>query len=189
MTPLLVPAPGSPRYWPPKPLLSGVRTPAEHGLVHVFILVPFLALIAAVPLAWGWGLSWLDVELAAGCYTLTGLAVTIGFHRHFTHGAFKANRVLRMTLAAVGIMAVQGSGDRVGRRPPTTPRILGSAGRSAFPMVLRDRSRRTGQGFLARTPGPGSSDKGKTNDDGVRPDLAADRDMQPSMDCSCCGRC
>jgi stearoyl-CoA desaturase (delta-9 desaturase) len=77
-------------------------------LVHVFILIPFVALIAAVPLVWGWGLSWLDVELAAGFYLVTGLAITVGFHRHFTHGAFKAVRPLRIALAALGIMAVQG---------------------------------------------------------------------------------
>jgi stearoyl-CoA desaturase (delta-9 desaturase) len=34
--------------------------------------------------------------------------VTVGFHRYFTHGAFKATRGLRITLAAVGGMALQG---------------------------------------------------------------------------------
>jgi stearoyl-CoA desaturase (delta-9 desaturase) len=34
--------------------------------------------------------------------------VTIGFHRYFTHGAFKANRGLRIALAVTGSMAMQG---------------------------------------------------------------------------------
>ncbi|WP_435875567.1 hypothetical protein [Nonomuraea fuscirosea] len=41
----------------------------------MFVLVPFAAL------AWGWGLSWTDVAIAATAYVLTGLGVTVGFHR------------------------------------------------------------------------------------------------------------
>ena len=92
----------------PKPLLGPQRTALEHTLVYVFILTPFLALIVAVTLAWGWGLSWLNVGLTVGFYFLTGTAVTVGLHRLFTHGSFKANRPLRITLAVVGIMAMQG---------------------------------------------------------------------------------
>ena len=68
-----------------KPVLDGRRPPGESALVYFFTLVPMLALVAAVPLAWGWGLSWLDVGLAVGFYLLSGLGVTVGFHRYFTH--------------------------------------------------------------------------------------------------------
>lgn len=91
-----------------KPLLIGRRPAGEHVLVNVFVIVPLLALLAAVPLAWGWGLTWLDVGLAAGFYLLSGLGVTVGFHRYFTHRAFKANRWLRRGLAIAGSMALQG---------------------------------------------------------------------------------
>nr|WP_263254074.1 acyl-CoA desaturase [Saccharopolyspora rosea] len=67
-----------------------------------------VALAIAVPVAWGWGLSWIDVALAVFFYCLSGLGVTIGFHRYFTHGAFKAKRALRVALAVAGSMAVQG---------------------------------------------------------------------------------
>jgi stearoyl-CoA desaturase (delta-9 desaturase) len=70
--------------------------------------VPLLALVAAVPFAWGWGLGWVDIGLAAFFCTLTCLGVTVGFHRYFTHGAFKARRGLRIALAVVGSMAMQG---------------------------------------------------------------------------------
>lgn len=36
------------------------------------------------------------------------LGVTVGFHRYFTHGAFRAHRALRIALAVAGSMAVQG---------------------------------------------------------------------------------
>jgi stearoyl-CoA desaturase (delta-9 desaturase) len=42
----------------------------------------------------GLGLSWLDAGLAAAFYLISGFGVTVGFHRHFTHRAFKARRAL-----------------------------------------------------------------------------------------------
>src|SRR2546421_12140689 len=86
----------------PQPMLSGEKTRSQTLLVKIFAIVPLLALIAAVPIAWGWGLGWLDVGLALGFYTLTCLGVTVGFHRYLTHGAFKARRGLRIALAVVG---------------------------------------------------------------------------------------
>ena len=91
-----------------QPILAGRKTGTENFLVKLFAIVPLLALAAAVPVAWGWGLGWTDIGLAIGFYFLTGLGVTIGFHRYFTHGAFKANRGLRVALAVTGSMAMQG---------------------------------------------------------------------------------
>jgi stearoyl-CoA desaturase (Delta-9 desaturase) len=90
------------------PLVEGRKTATEQALVVVFMVVPVLALAAAVPLAWGWGLTWLDVVLAVVFYYLTGLGVTVGFHRYFTHSSFKAKRPLRIALAVIGSTAFQG---------------------------------------------------------------------------------
>jgi stearoyl-CoA desaturase (delta-9 desaturase) len=81
---------------------------AEQIALALFIGIPFAALIAAVPVLWGWGLSWLDVALFAVMYAITGHGITIGFHRLFTHGSFKARRSVRLALAIAGNMAVQG---------------------------------------------------------------------------------
>jgi stearoyl-CoA desaturase (delta-9 desaturase) len=70
--------------------------------------VPFLALAVAVPAVWGWGLSWTDVALFAVFYLVTGLGITVGYHRYVTHGSFKAKKGLRIALAVAGCMAVQG---------------------------------------------------------------------------------
>jgi stearoyl-CoA desaturase (delta-9 desaturase) len=91
-----------------KPMLDGRRPPAERLLVAVFTVIPLLALVAAVPLAWGWGLTWTDVALAVTFYLLSGFGVTVGFHRYFTHRAFTANRALRNGLAIAGSLALQG---------------------------------------------------------------------------------
>jgi stearoyl-CoA desaturase (delta-9 desaturase) len=105
-----IPSPPSdpPASGPAKPLLGERRPRAEQLLVGLFTLIPMLALVAAVPLAWGWGLRWTDVGLAIGFYLVSALGVTAGFHRYFTHRGFKANRALRNGLAIAGSLALQG---------------------------------------------------------------------------------
>jgi fatty-acid desaturase len=49
-------------------------------------------LAAAVWLAWGHGPGLADVLLAAGRYAVTGMGVTVGFHRLLTHRSFTAGR-------------------------------------------------------------------------------------------------
>ncbi|MEP6599299.1 MAG: acyl-CoA desaturase [Actinomycetota bacterium] len=92
----------------PKPIFEGTKKRGEQVMLYVFVTIPFLAVLAAVPVAWGWGLSWTDVGLATAFYFMTGFGVTVGYHRLFTHGSFKANRPLRAALAIAGSMAVEG---------------------------------------------------------------------------------
>jgi stearoyl-CoA desaturase (Delta-9 desaturase) len=91
-----------------QPILAGPCTRAEQLLVKIFVVVPLLALITAVPLAWGWGLGWADIGLALGLYILSGLGVSVGFHRYLTHGAFKTSRFLHIALAVAGSLTFQG---------------------------------------------------------------------------------
>lgn len=81
---------------------------AEQVALALFILVPFLALIAAVPVAWGGWLGWTDVIIALVMYMITLHGVTVGYHRYFTHKSFKPNRATKIALAVAGSMAVQG---------------------------------------------------------------------------------
>jgi stearoyl-CoA desaturase (Delta-9 desaturase) len=53
-------------------------------------------------------ISALDLGLFAGFFLAIGLGVTVGFHRHFTHRAFKATPATRAALAILGCMAAQG---------------------------------------------------------------------------------
>jgi stearoyl-CoA desaturase (delta-9 desaturase) len=79
----------------------------DRVLVAVFVAVPLLALIAAVPLAWGWGLGWHDIVLAVAFYYISGLGVSVGLHRYFTHGSFKAKRGFKIALAVAGSLAIE----------------------------------------------------------------------------------
>ena len=80
----------------------------EQVALFGFVAVPLLAVLAAVPVAWGGWLSWTDVVLALVFYLLSGVGITVGFHRYFTHGSFKANRPLRIALAVAGSLAIEG---------------------------------------------------------------------------------
>src|SRR5690625_282096 len=85
------------------------QTLGERITIGVFVAVPFLALLAAIPVAWigGW-LTWLDAVLALAMYLISGHGVTVGFHRFFTHRSFKANRGVKCGLAIAGSMAIEG---------------------------------------------------------------------------------
>jgi stearoyl-CoA desaturase (Delta-9 desaturase) len=80
----------------------------DRFLVGLFVTVPLLAVLAAVPLAWGWGLGWHDIVIAFVFYVVTGMGITMGFHRHFTHSSFKAARPLHVSLAIAGSLAIEG---------------------------------------------------------------------------------
>jgi stearoyl-CoA desaturase (delta-9 desaturase) len=92
----------------PKPTFEGNKHNSEQVLLYIFVIVPFLAVLAAIPITWGWGLGWTSAGLALGFYILSGLGITVGFHRYFTHGSFKANRPLKIALAIAGSMAIEG---------------------------------------------------------------------------------
>jgi stearoyl-CoA desaturase (delta-9 desaturase) len=80
----------------------------ERIALALFIGVPFVALLAAIPVAWGGWLGWTDVAVAVFMYFFTGHGVTVGYHRLFTHKSFKPNRFVKNALAIMGSMAVQG---------------------------------------------------------------------------------
>ena len=92
----------------PKPVFEGTKKRGEQFMLYTFVIVPFLAFLAAIPMAWGWGLGWTDVILFVVFYAVSGLGVTVGYHRYFTHGSFKAKRGLRIAMAIAGSLAVEG---------------------------------------------------------------------------------
>jgi stearoyl-CoA desaturase (Delta-9 desaturase) len=97
-----------PRAAGPKPTFEGKKIPGEQFMLYTFVIVPFLAFLAVIPVAWGWGMGWTDVALFVSFYYVSGLGVTVGYHRLFTHGSFKANRALRIACALAGELAVEG---------------------------------------------------------------------------------
>ncbi|QMU73976.1 acyl-CoA desaturase [Streptacidiphilus sp. P02-A3a] len=75
------------------------------GLIVAF---PLLALALAAWVLWGSLIGPTDVVLALALYTVTGLGVTVGFHRCLTHGSFTPTPALKVVLAVAGSMSFQG---------------------------------------------------------------------------------
>jgi stearoyl-CoA desaturase (delta-9 desaturase) len=81
---------------------------ADRIATGIVTVVPVLALSLAVWQAWAQLLQWHDLVVFAVMYVVTGLGITVGFHRHFTHRAFATSTPLRVTLAVMGTMAIEG---------------------------------------------------------------------------------
>jgi len=62
----------------------------------VAIATPFVA-----PVAWRW------VALAAALYAVRMFAITAGYHRYFSHRAYRTSRAFQLVLAVLGATAVQ----------------------------------------------------------------------------------
>jgi stearoyl-CoA desaturase (delta-9 desaturase) len=72
------------------------------------VAVPFAATLAAIVLLWNSVVSATDLAILAVLYVLTGLGVTVGFHRMLTHRAFQAPKPVEYAFAILGSMSVQG---------------------------------------------------------------------------------
>jgi len=70
--------------------------------------VPFAATVAAVVLLWNDLVGLSDLAMMGALYVLTGLGVTVGFHRLLTHRSFRTSKPLEYAFAVLGSMAVQG---------------------------------------------------------------------------------
>ena len=71
-------------------------------------VLPFIALGIVGWQVWNDLLHWSDVAVFLIMYLITGLGVTVGFHRHLTHRAFKAKPWVHGGLAIMGSMAIEG---------------------------------------------------------------------------------
>src|SRR5262245_48491909 len=85
------------------------RSATQRAAVAIFTGVPMAALLAAIPVAWVWGLlNWQAILIGIVFYLFSGLGIAMGFHRFFTHGSFKSKRAFKIALAVAGSMAVEG---------------------------------------------------------------------------------
>ncbi len=72
------------------------------------VILPPIAVVAAMVLAWGGLFSWVDLALFVSMYIVTGLGITIGYHRLYTHKSFVARGPIAVMFAIFGGMAGQG---------------------------------------------------------------------------------
>jgi stearoyl-CoA desaturase (delta-9 desaturase) len=88
-----------------QPVEHETRDRIATGLVTA---LPLLALGVAAWQSWQGLLHTADVIIFAVFYVLTGLGVTVGFHRLLTHRSFKTGPAVRGILAVLGSVAIEG---------------------------------------------------------------------------------
>jgi stearoyl-CoA desaturase (delta-9 desaturase) len=81
---------------------------ADRIITGLVTAVPFLLLSVAAWQVWNEALHWRDLAILGAVYILTGLGITVGFHRLLTHRSFKTSKALRGILAALGSAAIEG---------------------------------------------------------------------------------
>lgn len=70
-------------------------------------VLPFLGLhVACFAVIWV-GFSWTALAVCVGLYLVRMFAITAGYHRYFSHRAFKTSRLGQFTLAILGASAAQ----------------------------------------------------------------------------------
>jgi len=75
----------------------------------LLIGVPSLAAVYGLTRLWNRDITWFDLILSVVMYVLTGLGITLGFHRMLAHGSFHPRRWLKVVLTIAGTMALQGA--------------------------------------------------------------------------------
>jgi stearoyl-CoA desaturase (Delta-9 desaturase) len=71
-------------------------------------LLDLVGLICAIALVWRGEITSTAIAITAAMYVLTGLGISVGFHRLLTHRAFETTSPVRATFAICGSMAAQG---------------------------------------------------------------------------------
>jgi stearoyl-CoA desaturase (Delta-9 desaturase) len=105
--------PAKPASTRPRVPLADAVQPAEHEtrdriITGLLTVVPFLLLGFVAWQLWGGWLYWSDFVVFGLIYIPTGLGITVGFHRLFTHRSFKAGPAVRAVIGALGSAAIEG---------------------------------------------------------------------------------
>jgi stearoyl-CoA desaturase (delta-9 desaturase) len=85
-----------------------VMSTLEKRVNLLAVVIPFAATLAAVVLLWNSAVSVTDLAILGVLYVVTGLGVTVGFHRLLTHRSFQVPKPLEYAFAVLGSLAVEG---------------------------------------------------------------------------------
>ena len=97
------------------------------------IALPFVGLVAAIVLLWDRMVGPTELAILAVGYLLTGVGITVGYHRLFTHRSFETSRPVALHVRRAGADGGRGRRARLGLRPSQAPPVLRSGGRPAQP--------------------------------------------------------
>jgi len=75
-----------------------------------FLIGTFVLSLTALPVyVWFFGIDWFQFAVAAALVLLTGFSITLGYHRLFSHMAFRARMPIRLLVLILGSAAFENS--------------------------------------------------------------------------------
>lgn len=76
--------------------------------VLTILFLPLLGFVVAIASIWKKAIDPVDLGLFVGMFFLTAVGIEVGYHRYFSHRAFRATTAVSVILAILGSMAAQG---------------------------------------------------------------------------------
>lgn len=89
-------------------LPSRAKSVSGKVITLVAVTVPLAGVIVAITQLWQREVTGVDVVLLVSLYLLTGMGITVGYHRFATHKSFRTSPIVEFVLLALGSMAVEG---------------------------------------------------------------------------------
>ena len=77
-------------------------------ITAIAVATPPLGILSAAGVLWGVALQPVDVILFVAFYAVTGVGISVGYHRLFTHRSFETSPAMRAVLAIFGSLALEG---------------------------------------------------------------------------------
>ena len=83
----------------------------KYNLINVaaLTLIPIAGIFGTIFHIWNYGIVWQEPLLLFVFWIITGLGITVGYHRLFSHRSFKAHPILEWTMAIIGAAALENS--------------------------------------------------------------------------------
>ncbi len=77
-------------------------------VTSIFLIATLVVALIATPLyVWKFGVGWMELTLFLSFFAMSGMSITVGYHRLFSHRAFNAAWPVRLFVALFGAAAFQ----------------------------------------------------------------------------------
>ena len=83
----------------------------KYNLINVsaLTLIPIAGIFGTIWHIWNYGIVWQEPLLLFIFWLITGLGITVGYHRLFSHRSFQAHPILEWIMAIIGAAALENS--------------------------------------------------------------------------------
>jgi len=81
----------------------------EKVVIFLGVVGPLIATVYAITRLWQNYVNWLDITLLLVFYAISGLGITVGFHRMLTHKSFETSKLIKAMFLIMGCMAWEGN--------------------------------------------------------------------------------